>query len=826
MKIPSDDLAFDQLHSSYLILATLGGLVLLTGLLYVAGIVGRVVALISAALRGLTRLGLRVWSALLWWMPWPVALVAAAGVLVGGHEEVEAGYGWVGVLAGVAAVFFGATTCLAYMSLAHERYEVARGIKVLHDPADGQALAENLIAHGSRLSVPLMAIATAATVCGFALLNLGLYRSVGREWYAGSRDAAAVLNYLDFLVNAIINILRIVDFLDLARKSYEVDMSYVKQVALPAKLMMTAFRMFFTLVLLQQLFDSLRQKRMVTEAVGDYWSPYEPVRERARQSLGRFGPGVIRPMLTAIGRSESLPRERRDELADVLCRMGPVAAPALRKCLQSRHAGTRAVAVSALGRLGDVRALRKATWLLKDANEYVRTEAAAAVGRVAAAAAAEAGRERRSDPVPAVVAALAAALTDESPAVRQQAAAGLAELGEYARPAVPELVTLLQAGGDDERTCAAQALGRIRGSDPSVPGARPRHAGRRPGRAGGGGGGPRHVRGRRVGAGLDRVAPRPGRGRPRGGDGGDQPDRLPRRAGGQGHRRRHGERRRRRTGADGRGARRHGPGGGGGGVRARPRLGRRDRPGADEVGRGARPSGAEGGGGRAGVDQRARGRGRRGRRPRGRGPGGDGAGRPAGRRFPAAKAAARQRRSAGGGGRGVGKLKVAAAGPAFVALCDDAESAVRRAAVAALGGSTLGRPRRGGPSAVGWRTTKPKFVKPPSKPCSRSGRSTSTKPPPRWRGWTTGAKGWSGRCCAGLPRVTTPVAGAGEAVVRQLTHGGSEATRIAAADALGLLCVTDAVAPLADAAGHGTAPVRVASMRALAASAPPRPPTP
>ena len=114
-----------------------------------------------------------------------------------------------------------------------ERYEVERGHKAFHNPLKGQELALHLVRYGEQVRVPLLAAATAGMIGGFALLNLGLYETVGRQWYAvgGGQGEPA---YVDFLANALINLLSIVDVLNVAQSSRFLRVAYVHQAAWPA----------------------------------------------------------------------------------------------------------------------------------------------------------------------------------------------------------------------------------------------------------------------------------------------------------------------------------------------------------------------------------------------------------------------------------------------------------------------------------------------------------------------------------------------------------------------------------------------------------------
>ena len=100
-------------------------------------------------------------------------------------SAVLAGSLWPGlrVLFGLPPVFMGIIACLAYMFIDLERNEVERGYKAVHNPLKGQALALNLELYGRHLRLPLLGCATVALIGGFALLNQGLYETIGRGWY-------------------------------------------------------------------------------------------------------------------------------------------------------------------------------------------------------------------------------------------------------------------------------------------------------------------------------------------------------------------------------------------------------------------------------------------------------------------------------------------------------------------------------------------------------------------------------------------------------------------------------------------------------------------
>src|SRR5579884_3706242 len=123
----------DQVHSSYLVLATLAALGLAAGVLYLTGLVGRALRLLGVVIGGAIREGFLLWERLLAWAPWPLFLAIAVGFLVLGGV---AGGPLPGsrIFCGLVPLFMGATAGLAYMFIDLERYEVERGYKAVHNP--------------------------------------------------------------------------------------------------------------------------------------------------------------------------------------------------------------------------------------------------------------------------------------------------------------------------------------------------------------------------------------------------------------------------------------------------------------------------------------------------------------------------------------------------------------------------------------------------------------------------------------------------------------------------------------------------------------------
>ena len=145
------------------------------------------------------------------------------------------------VVCGLAPLFMGAIACLAYMFIDLERNEVERGHKAVHNPLKGQVLAMNLERYGKQVRVPLLIAATVALIGGFALLNQGLYETIGRGWYQVADERGEPI-YADFLAYALTNLLGIMDVLDLAKSHHILGAAFVRQAAWPASTLLAGFK--------------------------------------------------------------------------------------------------------------------------------------------------------------------------------------------------------------------------------------------------------------------------------------------------------------------------------------------------------------------------------------------------------------------------------------------------------------------------------------------------------------------------------------------------------------------------------------------------------
>ncbi len=431
----------ERADASYLLLATLAGILLSAGVLYQLGLIGWVLRGLGLAVGGAIRGGFLLWERLLAWASWPLYLAIIVGFLLLGGV---AGGPWPAsrVLCGLAPLFMGIIACLAYMFVDLERNEVERGHKAIHNPLKGQVLAMNLERYGRQVRIPLLISATVALIGGFALLNQGLYETIGRDWYVVA-DARREPVYADFLAYALTKILGIMDVLDLFKSHHIMGAAFVRQAAWPASTLLAGFKVFFTLVLLHQIFASLRQGKLLAETITDFWSPHEPIHERARHALPVYGTLAISPLLGSMRLVPSLTKEQRDQLPLILETIGPSIIPALVRHLHDPHEHVRAIVAVALGHLRALEAVPLLVPLVRDPSEVVRQGVVEALGILASPRPGSArtrsglgrgrairwfsGRRGRGavipprDPIELAVATLETVLADDSAAVRTQA---------------------------------------------------------------------------------------------------------------------------------------------------------------------------------------------------------------------------------------------------------------------------------------------------------------------------------------------------------------------------------------------------------------------
>ncbi len=476
----------ERADTSYLLLATLAGLMVSAGVLYQIGLIGWVLRSLGLVVAGAIRGGFLLWERLLAWASWPIYLAIVVGFLLAGGA---AGGPWPAsrVLCGLAPLFMGIIACLAYMYVDLERNEVERGYKAVHNPLKGQVLAMSLARYGKQVQIPLLISATVASIGGFAQFNQGLFETIGRGWFNIAVERREP-NYADFLAYALAKVLGIIDVLDLVKSHHILGAAIVRPAAWPASTLLTGFKGFFTLVLLHQIFASLRQGKLLAETIADFWSPHESIHERARNALPAYGTLAIGPLLGSLRLVPSLTREQRDQLPMILETIGPSIIPTLIRHLHDPHEHVRAIVAAALGHLRALESIPLLAALVRDPSEVVRQSVVEALGMLACPGPGSAhtrpglgrGRRRRTitwsdvwrrrgavmphrDPIELAVATLEPVLTDDSAAVRIQAARALGRIGLPAAALARGLIGMLKEADETVRCEAAQALGQVGG---------------------------------------------------------------------------------------------------------------------------------------------------------------------------------------------------------------------------------------------------------------------------------------------------------------------------------------------------------------------------
>ena len=173
------------------------------------------------------------------------------------------------------------------------------------------------------------------------------------------------------------------DVLDLFKSHHIMGAAFVRQAAWPASTLLAGFKVLFTLVLLHQIFASLRQGKLLAETITDFWSPHEPIHDRARNALPVYGTLAIRPLLGSLRRVPSLTREQRDQLPMILETIGPSIIPALIRHLRDPHEHVRAIVAAALGHLRALESVPSLAALVRDPSEVVRQSVVEALGLLA-----------------------------------------------------------------------------------------------------------------------------------------------------------------------------------------------------------------------------------------------------------------------------------------------------------------------------------------------------------------------------------------------------------------------------------------------------------
>ena len=474
----------DQLRSSYFVIVIVLLLFVVAGILLKIGLIRWCASLFASLMQMSIQHGFRLWRRLFAWAPWPLFLAIMIGWLVVGCVAVRLLPAFT-VICALIPLFMGLTACLTYMMIDLERFAVARGSKSVHNPLEGQELAENLVRYGQAVGVPLLVSATIGMVGGFALLNFGLHETIGRKWYAIANGQAEP-TYVDFVANALIVLLKIVDLLDFAKASRLLEVAYVHQAAWPSSALMVMFRMFFTLVLLQQVFASLRQGQVLSATISDLWNAHEPIHKRAQHAFSQHGPGAVGPLLISLGNVTSLTKEQRERIPSMLAAIGPTALPSLIRHLYDGHDHVRAIVAASLGHLRVRETIQLLVVLSEDPSEIVRKSLVESLGFIASPVSSTTDHEQAIpqfvnwrwsamrwktmlnplssvEAVALAVKTLLNALRDDSLSVRGHAVRALGQIGSPASSAALGLISMLKDEDEMVRWEATQAVAKVGG---------------------------------------------------------------------------------------------------------------------------------------------------------------------------------------------------------------------------------------------------------------------------------------------------------------------------------------------------------------------------
>jgi HEAT repeat protein len=474
--------SLEQTQTSYLLLATLAGVGIAFAILFRVGVIGWVLLVLGQLVRQAIGNGFLLWERSFAWASWQEFLVIVCGVFLVGEISRSLVPG-LRVVCGVATMSMGAVACLAYMCIDQERNEVERGHKVVHNPLKGQLLARNLERYGKQVGIPLLIAAAVALIGGFAFLNQGLYETIGHRWYQISDVHQQPI---------LTKVLGLIDVLDIAKSHHILGTVFVRPAAWPASALLAGFKLFFTLVLLHQIFASLRQGKLLAETIADFWSPHEPIHDRACSALPIYGNVAIGPLLGSLRLVTPLTKEQRTEIPLILEKIGPSIIPALVRQLHDPNHDVRAIVAAALGHLHALETLTALAALANDPSDEVRQSVARAIGSLGGSSTGSArtrhggGRRRGSltqaiwqairrnkrpapqppcDPTELAVATLESGLGDTSSSVRIEAALALGRIGPDAAAAAPRLIRLSREPHEAVRCQAAQALGEIGDQD-------------------------------------------------------------------------------------------------------------------------------------------------------------------------------------------------------------------------------------------------------------------------------------------------------------------------------------------------------------------------
>ena len=224
-------------------------------------------------------------------------------------------------------------------------------------------------------------------IAGFALLNQGLYETIGRGWYQVADEGREPI-YADFLAYALTNLLGIVDVLDLPRSHHYARGP--RSSARPRGRPPRCWRGFKVLLHPGVAGSALFLAAAEEITGGDDHRFLEPARadpRAARDALPQYGVMAIGPLLMSLRVAPSLTKEQRDQLPLILATIGPSIIPALVRHLNDPHEHVRAIVAAALGHLHVLETVPLLAALVRDPSDVVRQSVVEALGGLGVAGA-------------------------------------------------------------------------------------------------------------------------------------------------------------------------------------------------------------------------------------------------------------------------------------------------------------------------------------------------------------------------------------------------------------------------------------------------------
>ena len=346
------------------------------------GVVRWVLHVVGVVVRTVVRWGFEVWKRCFSWADWPRFLAVVLALLAlgwaAGLEEP-----WVAVLSGAALLFTGVAACLAFMFIDLERYEVGRGYKAVHNPLKGQQLAFNLD--------PVRPPRRSAAADGRRRRRGRRLRHAQRgpvSHHRGGlvqprRGKAADVPRFPGLPARPSSPHRGPDGLRQLAPVPQRDLR--SPGALAGVVAADGFQGVLHPGAAATAVRLGARGKVLSETIAEFWSPHEPIAERARLSLPQHGVGAVRPLLASLRSIEFLTKEQRDQLPRVMADIGPSALPTLTAHLHDSHENVRAVAAGAVGCLHDLDALPALVRLRRDPSEWVRESLVEALGKIGGA---------------------------------------------------------------------------------------------------------------------------------------------------------------------------------------------------------------------------------------------------------------------------------------------------------------------------------------------------------------------------------------------------------------------------------------------------------